>query len=255
MSHLASSSLNNLTFSHGVDASSSAEWPVLIPNGVLSHGTTVHTRRGQPLPLSIAGEETVFVVRMATLLFRLTLPGDLRQGVSLLYPGDVFRSAFVPPGGEARLLALTPGEVLRFRFDAFSELMAAAPAARAYFDLAVARQMARQAIHLAAIGQLDCFQRLVTFLMELALHTGAPASDGRVVFEMPLSRSEIAEYLGVNADTLSRIMSRLRGEGLLIQPDRHTVYVSDLEALAALSPASPALMSLCGGAAPEATDL
>ena len=83
MSHLASSSLNNLTFSHGVDASSSAEWPVLIPNGVLSHGTTVHTRRGQPLPLSIAGEETVFVVRMATLLFRLTLPGDLRQGAGV----------------------------------------------------------------------------------------------------------------------------------------------------------------------------
>lgn len=231
------------------------ERPGAVPAALMRHGTTVHTRRGQPLPFSIGGEETVFVVRMATLLFRVTLPGGLRQGVTLLYPGDVFRSAFAPPDCDAHLLALSPGQVLRFRFDALSALMASAPDARAYFDTAVARQASRQAIHVAAIGQLESFQRLVTFLVELALHTGVPASDGRVVFEMPLSRSEVAEYLGLNADTLSRIMSRLRSEGLLTQPDRHTVFISDFEALAALSPASPALMSLRRGEPAPTEDL
>lgn len=224
------------------DASPSTDWQATLPAELAEHGTLVHTRPGQPLPLSLGGEETVFIVRMATLLFRLTVADNLRQGITLLYPGDVFRSAFAPRGSGAELVSLTSGEVLRYRYDAFSRLVAENSDARAYFDMAVARQSARQAIHLAAVGQLDSTQRLVTFLIELATQIGVPASEGRVVFELPLSRSEVAEYLGLNADTLSRIMSRLRTEGLLSQPDRHTVFVRDLAALSALSPASASLM-------------
>ncbi len=208
----------------------------------------VQTRHGQPLPLSLGGDETIFFPFMATLLFRVTFPGALRQGITLLYPGDVFRAAFAPPGVEARLVALGTGQVLRVRFDRFSKFAETSVATRDYFDRAVARQTARQAIHVATVGQLDCMQRLATFLLEVALNTGALASEGRVVFEMPLSRSEVAEYLGLNADTLSRTMSRLRSTGILTRPDRHTVYVPDLSALAALSPASHALMTLCGNA-------
>lgn len=242
--HLTTDSLIIAASSLPGDGDASAEWQGAFPPELADHGTLVQTRPGQPLPLSIGGEETVFLVRMATLLFQLTLADNLRQGVTLLYPGDVFRSAFAPPGSRANLVSLTAGEVLRYRYDAFSRIVATSANARAYFDRAVARQSARQAIHLAAVGQLDSTQRLVTFLIELATQIGVPASEGRVVFELPLSRSEVAEYLGLNADTLSRIMSRLRSEGLLSQPDRHTVFVRDMTALAALSPASDSLMSL-----------
>ena len=241
--HLTTDSLKELDPLSRGDIGPGANSPETFPPELAEQGTLVHTRHGQLLPLSLGGEETVFVVRRATLLFRLTLADNIRQGVTLLYPGDVFRSAFAPPGSAAHLIALTSGEVLRYRFDTFSRLLSTSPAARDYFDLAVARQAARQAIHLTAVGQLDSSQRLVTFLMELATHTGVPASEGRIVFEMPLSRTEVAEYLGLNADTLSRIMSRLRNEGLLTQPDRHTVFVRDLAALAALTPASQSMMS------------
>ncbi|MEM8573594.1 MAG: Crp/Fnr family transcriptional regulator [Pseudomonadota bacterium] len=226
------------------DGSPNTDWPTAFPPELAEHGTLVHTRPGQPLPLSLSGKETVFFVRMATLLFRLSLADDLRQGVTLLYPGDVFRSAFAPSGAAASLVSLTSGEVLRYRYDAFFDLLEANSDARRYFDQAIARQTARQAIHLAAVGQLDSEQRLVSFLVELATQIGVAASDGRVVFEMPLSRSEVAEYLGLNADTLSRIMSRLRGKDYLTQPDRHTVFVRNLSELAALSPASGSLMAL-----------
>jgi CRP/FNR family transcriptional regulator len=227
-----------------VDGWRQPEWPAALPLQLGERGTLVQTRPGQPLPLSLGGEETVFVVRTATLLFRLTIADGSRQGVALLFPGDVFRSAFAPAGPTAQLVSLTSGEILRYRYGAFSKIMSTDPEARSYFDQAVARQTARQAIHLTAVGQLDSSQRLVTFLVELATQIGVPASDGRVVFEMPLSRSEVAEYLGLNADTLSRIMSRLRSQGLLTQPDRHTIFVRDLEALAALSPASAPLLAL-----------
>ncbi len=242
--HLTTDSLKTAATLSSGDGRHNADWPTAFPPELAERGTLVQTRPGQPLPLSLAGQETVFFVRMATLLFRLTFADGLRQGVTLLYPGDVFRSAFAPAGSASSLVSLSSGEVLRYRYDAFSELLEANRDARRYFDRAVARQSARQAIHLAAVGQLDSTQRLISFLVELATQIGVPASEGRIVFEMPLSRSEVAEYLGLNADTLSRIMSRLRAEGLLTQPDRHTVFVGDLNALSALSPASALLMSL-----------
>lgn len=242
--HLTTDSLKVPGSPTPVDGWRRPEWPATLPLQLAERGTLVQTRPGQPLPLSLGGEETVFVVRTATLLFRLSLAENLRQGVALLYVGDVFRSAFAPAGPAAQLISLTSGEILRYRYGAFSKIMSTDPEARSYFDQAVARQTARQAIHLTAVGQLDSSQRLVTFLVELATQIGVPASEGRVVFEMPLSRSEVAEYLGLNADTLSRIMSRLRSQGLLTQPDRQTIFVRDLKALAALSPASAPLLAL-----------
>ncbi len=208
----------------------------------------MHTRRGLPLPLRLDGSETAFIVRTATLMFRVTLAKELRQVVTLLYPGDVFRAAFAPPEAEAHLSAVSTGEVLRLRFETLTALAAEDPTVGAYFDRAVARQTARQALHLAALGRLDRFQRLATFLTELAVYTGTPAPDGGVVFEMPLSRADIADHLGLNADTLSRAMSKLRAAGLLRQPSRQKVLVRDFSALAALSPAAPSLLALHGEA-------
>lgn len=232
-------------------ASPEIAMPHGIPPALAAQGAMVRTRRGQSLPLSLDGEETVFVIRTGALMLRVTLPHDLRQVVTLLYPGDVFRAAFAPPAAAAHLSAASAGEVLRFRFGTFAALAAHDPAIASYFDDAVANQTARQAIHLAAVGRLDCLQRLATFLTELALTTGVRAPCGGLAFEMPLSRTDLADYLGLNPDTLSRTISRLRATGLLSHPERHRALIRDFEALAALTPAARSLQALCGG--PEAS--
>ena len=98
---------------------------------------------------------------------------------------------------------------------------------------------------MAAVGRLDCQQRVATFLTELALRTGMRTACGGIDFAMPLSRTDMADYLGLNADTLSRTISRLRASGLVSHPERRRVLVHDLEALAALTPAAPSLHALC----------
>jgi CRP/FNR family transcriptional regulator len=95
-----------------------------------------------------------------------------------------------------------------------------------------------------AVGQFDCQQRVATYLMELAMRTGARAPSGGLAFEMPLSRTDMADYLGLNADTLSRTMSRLRASGLVSHPERHRAVIRDLDALAALTPAAHSIRAL-----------
>ena len=220
-----------------------------LPGALAAQGAVVRTRRGQSLALAIDGSEAVFVVRAGALMLRVTLPPGLRQVVAILYPGDVFRAAFAPPAASAHLSAVSSGEVLRFRWTAFADLAASDPEIARYYEDAVARQTARQAIHMAAVGRFDCRQRVATFLVELTLRTGTRAPCGGLAFEMPLNRTDMADYLGLNADTLSRTMSRLRASGLLSHPERHRALVRDFEALAALTPAAQSLTALCGEAA------
>ena len=223
-----------------------------IPDILAANSATVRTRRGQSLSLCVEGAETVYVVRSGVLIVRVAFPEGMRQVVMLLYPGDAFRSAFAPPAASARLSAVNPGEALRFRWTVFSDLAAANPEIERFYNESVAAQNARAAIHMAVVGRFDCQQRLATFLLELALRTGVQAPCGGINFEIPLSRTEIADYLGLNADTLSRTMSRLRSSGLLSHPERSWGLVRDLSALADLTPAAPALMALFGGARPQA---
>jgi CRP/FNR family transcriptional regulator, anaerobic regulatory protein len=216
-----------------------------IPAALAAQAATVRTRRGQTIALTFDGGEAVFVVRSGILMITVTLPQGLRQVVALYYPGAVLRSAFGPPAAASHLSAVSAGEVLRLRWSAFAGLVAADPEIGRYYADAVAAQTARQAIHMAAVGRLDCQQRVATFLTELALRTGMRAPCGGIDFQMPLSRADMADYLGLNADTLSRTMSRLRASGLVIHPERHRVLVRDLEALAALTPAAASLRALC----------
>jgi len=217
-----------------------------IPARLGAHAATVRMRRGQTIALSFEGSEAAFVVRSGALMLHVTLPGGLRQVVALFYPGDVFRAAFAPPAAGAHLSAISGGDVLRFRWSALSDLAANDPEIGSYFDNAVAKQTARQAIHMAAIGRLDCQQRVATYLMELAIRTGVRAPCGGLAFELPLNRTDMADYLGLNADTLSRTMSRLRASGLLSHPERHRALIRDLNALAALTPAAQSIQALYG---------
>ena len=118
------------------------------------------------------------------------------------------------------------------------------PAIMRYLEQAVASQMARQAIHAATLGQFDCEQRVATLLVELALRTGVSSASGGVAFELPFNRTDIADYLGLNPDTLSRIMSRLKAAGLIGHTERNRAVVRDFPALAARSPAAQSLLEI-----------
>ncbi len=112
--------------------------------------------------------------------------------------------------------------------------------------MVVANRIALDSLHATMLGQFDCEQKLATHLVEIALRAGAWQSSGSVSFDLPLNRKDIAHYLGLNPDTLSRVMSRFKAKGLIKQFDRTRTLVPNFAALANCSPAAPALMALSG---------
>jgi CRP/FNR family transcriptional regulator len=224
-----------------------------VPCAVESQATALRTRQGQALTLALDGGETAFIVRSGLLMLQVGLPGPARQITGIFFPGDILRPGFAPPHVEAAFVAVSPGEVWRLRLTALDALAASEPAVRRYVDDAIASRVARQAIHAMTLGQFNCEQRVATFLLELALRTGVSAPGGGLMFDLPFSRKNIADYLGLNPDTLSRIMSRFKAAGLISHSERNRALVPNLGPLAARSPAAHSLLALSGARVAEAS--
>lgn len=219
-----------------------------------AHASRLRVRRGQTLALVTGDDDVVYILRSGALLVALTLPGLERQVVRLLLPGDVQRSSFVAPQAGATLTAAAHAEIWRLRAGVVDDLAAADTRLRRFLAAAAAVACAQASLHLAAIGRLPGEQRVATALLELAMRGGQPSPRGGLTLDMPFSRTDIADYLGLNPDTMSRIMSRFRSAGLLGRSERSRLVLRDVRALAALTPAAGSLAELYGERFGEALD-
>lgn len=158
-------------------------------------------------------------------------PGAGSRIALLLFPGDMFLREVVPPMGTASVAAATEAAIRRTRLVVGNcETVSGG----------LARLVARLAMHALMLRELTAEQRLATFLLEFALRCGHSTPAG-CSFEMPLSRKDVAYYLALNPDTMSRLMSRLKAKRLIATPSRRWVTVPSLTALAAVTPLAAGL--------------
>jgi len=87
--------------------------------------------------------------------------------------------------------------------------------------------------HLTTLGRLDSTERVMLFLAETA-----EATPGHGPVTLPMNREEIADYLGLNAETVSRIFSKLRKSGLFKFLSPTEFVVVNREAVARRLPVS-----------------
>ncbi|MGB0905797.1 MAG: helix-turn-helix domain-containing protein, partial [Mangrovicoccus sp.] len=57
------------------------------------------------------------------------------------------------------------------------------------------------------------------------------ATDGRLVFDLPLTREAMADYLGLTLETVSRQMTALRKAGVIEMEGKRHITIPDIQAL------------------------
>ncbi len=82
---------------------------------------------------------------------------------------------------------------------------------------------------LLLIGRKNALERVAAFLLEMV---GRSGKVGPVELAMP--RHDIADYLGLTLETVSRMFAELRAQGVIKLEGARRVHVLDLERLAAL---------------------
>ena len=75
-------------------------------------------------------------------------------------------------------------------------------------------------------------ERVASFLLSLARRRGDDAAD---VIELPMTRLDMADYLGLTIETVSRIMTRLTKRGVIAAAGRHQIEIRRPASLSALA--------------------
>jgi CRP/FNR family transcriptional regulator len=153
-----------------------------------------------------------------------------RQIVALRAPGDCLGYLRVGDNYAFQGEALTDVEACAFdrcKFDAFVQLHSDLAGALAETLSAALEQTGR---NMLVIGKLWAIERLANFLCEISTLYGT-----RRISATPLTlhikRSEIADYLGLTLETVSRAFGKLKKRGIIALIGSDVVTILDRERL------------------------
>jgi CRP/FNR family transcriptional regulator len=221
----------------------------LVSGPLEAHAVRIATRKRQKLSLTLQPDESLYLIRKGIFLARAPIPHARHQILGLLYPGDFVRASALPPLDGVEITAASEiGEVWRLRWSVVKDLLEERSDLARLISDRLSDQAARTTLHNAVIAGLTGDERVAALLLELALRTGRETPAG-LLFEMPLSRVDIAEHLALNADTVSRIVSRMRSKGLFAAAGRSRLLCPRFDDLARACPLTSAIARMHGGAA------
>ncbi len=148
------------------------------------------------------------------------LPDGRRQISALEWPGSTICGAAATIDNPVWLEALEPSKICEMDFSGRMRVLGQDAGFLAMVFNIVHARLEVASRHLTTLGRLDSTERVTLFLAEMAKD-----AEGRGTVQLRMSRDDIADYLGLNAETVSRILSRLRKSGLFrfLSPTEYTV--------------------------------
>jgi CRP/FNR family nitrogen fixation transcriptional regulator len=186
-----------------------------------------HMRLARNAEVFAEGEPAEHLYKVMSGAVRMsTLMSDGRRQIGGFYlPGDVF--------------GLEPEEAHRFSAEAIvdSEILVIkrrALIAEATRDCHVIAQLWNQTIahlqraqeHMLLLGRKSAQERIAAFLLDMSKRLAT-----KLAVELPMSRQDIADYLGLTIETVSRTLTQLERDGIISIPVSRRILLRDPAAL------------------------
>ena len=182
-----------------------------------------------------SGDRMDFVASVVSGIATLTqtLEDGRRQMVGLLLPSD-----FVGRPGRAMatydVTATTDLVMCCFRKKPFEDMMSTTPhIAQRLLEMTLDELDAAREWMLL-LGRKTAREKIASLLAIIARRTASLKTVGKtndVKFDLPLTREEMADYLGLTLETVSRQVSALKRDGLIQLEGKRHVVVPDFGAL------------------------
>ena len=148
-----------------------------------------------------------------------------RAIMGFIHPGDVlgvsFRDRYLVTAE-----AVTQVKVRRFARDRFFTMINELPALRPQLFAILCDEMSAAQDQVLLLGRKTAEERVISFL----LYVRRKCTRGEEI-ELPMSRQDIADYLGLTIETVSRTMTSLTRRGLIAPGARHAITLRKLSAL------------------------
>jgi CRP/FNR family transcriptional regulator, anaerobic regulatory protein len=202
--------------------------------------------RGQSLVWE--GEEELLVANVTSgiLQISMSLADGREQIVGVVFPSDFIGRPF----GERspyRITALNDAELCVFPRAAFSAFAKDHPELEHTLLRRTLEELDRAREWMVLLAKKSAREKIATLLIEMSVRLldqncqaqNCQAEPGALNhFDLPLDRQQIGNLLGLTIETVSRQLTKLKGEGLIDLPDRKRVIIHDRPRLSALAMAA-----------------
>lgn len=175
----------------------------------------------------------VFTLVQGTAKLSRLLPDGREQVLGFRFSGDVLGYTGADHYPFAAQL-LTPAQVCRLERRRLDGLLRRYPALeRRLLDLCV-QELAATQEQLVTVGRRTAEARVAAFLLSLA-EAGKRRHHVGAVLDMPMTRGDIADFLGLTLETVSRTLTAFRRRGWMREPAHGRVEILRREALTELT--------------------
>lgn len=185
------------------------------------------------------GDEVVSFATILSGVVKLikTTAGGEQHIIGLMYAPEFLGHTF---GSHHRFsaAAATEVELCTFQRASFARLMMEFPQLERWLFEFTVRELDLCRDWTLMLGRKSSYERVASLLLMISRRTrytgNAPAPES-AHFELPLTRSELADYLGLTLETVSRKISRLKSKGLIELRGTREVIVPSIERLASIA--------------------
>jgi CRP/FNR family transcriptional regulator len=176
----------------------------------------------------------IYAVKSGAIKTALSTPDGEEQILGFYLPGDLLGfDAFARNRHTCDAQALDDTLVCELNMDSFQELCGKIASMRGQMLRQIGSEIEREHMLLLTLGQMRTEERLATFLSSLSERNrerGFSVSE----FYLPMARHDLANYLGMAVETLSRMFSRLQEENIIAVQHR-LIKIQDMERLKQLA--------------------
>lgn len=156
------------------------------------------------------------------------------QIIGFYFPGEILGlDAIEKKKHQCSAIALETSSYCAFPFTSLTEICQSIPELQNQMFRLMSRELTHENELLLTIGKKNAEERLATFLVTLSGRFQRLGYSSREI-KLSMSRQEIANYLGLTIETVSRIMSRFQREEL-ISLNRKQVNIRNMEAIKQIS--------------------
>lgn len=176
---------------------------------------------------------SIFKVTSGVVAVSKILPDGRRQVLDFFLPGDLCGFLETDNHYAFDCEAITEATTCSFDRERLMVFARRNPDVGEALRVAIAERLKRAVLHMAVLGQLTSTERVATFLCSMSPAYGAcDTLTGHRV--LPMTRTDIADYLGLRLETVSRALSRLR-KGRFIDIENDELVVINHAALVEMS--------------------
>ena len=185
---------------------------------------------GRNAEIFAEGEAAGYVYKVVSGVVRISklLPDGRRQISAFHLPGDMFGFE-IDDLHHASAEAVVPVKVVAFKWQSLLSAGASTSMVRELLTRTMIGLRHTQD-HLLLLGRKNALERLAAFLLEMAGRSGS-----REVLDLAMPRHDIADYLGLTLETVSRMFAELKEMGQIKLELARRVHLLDADKLKAMA--------------------